>query len=165
MSGAKFIVSPDWFDLLVVLGGMVTGFASALLLSPFAVGFLNAVSSAPLLDYLADTSASQKSSVFSSSLHRGAVSASRQSGMKAFLGRFLFYSALIYAGCFELAHQIVRQLFQRLLRLLLRCKLLPYYFLSSNKLLCHFYILFLRGDCQTYFREKVLALLVTYYLI
>ena len=35
----------------------------------------------------------------------------------------------------------------------------------SNKLLCHFYILFLRGDCQTYFREKVLALLVTYYLI
>ena len=115
--------SPDWLCLIA----MCVGFAVSILLSPFVVGFLSAVSSDPLLEFLADTSASQKSSAFFSSLHRAAVLIAPWSGLKAFAGRFLFYSALIYAGSFELAHQIAL-LLSRKSRLLRRlCKLLPFF--------------------------------------
>ena len=128
MSEANAVVSLDWLCLFA----MCFGFTISMLLIPFLVGFLNAVSLAPLSDFLADTSASRKSSGFFSSLHRGAVFVSRMSGLRAFLGRFLFYSVLIYARCFELALQLTRLLCRKFRLLRLLCRFLPFLILFKH---------------------------------
>jgi len=112
---------PVWLCLVA----MCIGFGISMLLSPFVAGFVNAASSVPLLDFLADTLASKNSSESFSFLHRGAILVAPWSGLKGFAGRFLFYSALIYAKGFELIHLLVRQLCRRSRLLRLLCRFLP----------------------------------------